>query len=626
MIYIVGSDLESQYGAATRSIKQILDSGIDLTKNNVLIRTGGTNKWKSKILSNKTMTYQVTAEGLKAVKEEPVQDMASKNTLSSFLTYCYRNYKTKSYDLILWDHGGGPTMGYGYDEVSKNVMSLSELDAALNGSPFRSGNKLEMVGFDACLMSSVEVAFLLSDNSDYLVASQETIPGWGWDYSFLGTIKPSTSSVDVTKTIIDAYYSQCEKKFKSEPRSLSDVTLSCLDLSKTPQINSSLSALYTDADNGLTMTSFPQASRIRESTKEFGTFSTAYSFDLIDIKNLCERMAGQYPDESRKVSQAIDDLVVYNKTNVSNANGVSMYFPYRNRDAMAGLSSLYKQTSFDDGYSDYMVKFSELMLSKPMADWSVLQAQAKQETATEYSVQLTPEQVKTYKKASFFVLVEKCNDKPDGSGNKPGYYYYYVYGSRDVILDESGKLIANYNKKMQKVRDNKTGETGLCSILESPRTKDHLRFQIPLIFFFVGDDLSFEITGGWLQMQTDLDGRNSQILSVVPSYEETGSAAPRELIDVYHYQDVEFPYYGRKLTRDKKGNLKYYFDWEETSLGYAHEIKLDQKEQDSFSFVQEDLKPSDKAYLIFNISDVQGNIVSSELIPVKSALPSGNAP
>ena len=179
MIYIVGSDLESQYGAATRSIKQILDSGIDLTKNNVLIRTGGTNKWKSKILSNKTMTYQVTAEGLKAVKEEPVQDMASKNTLSSFLTYCYRNYKTKSYDLILWDHGGGPTMGYGYDEVSKNVMSLSELDAALNGSPFRSGNKLEMVGFDACLMSSVEVAFLLSDNSDYLVASQETIPGWG---------------------------------------------------------------------------------------------------------------------------------------------------------------------------------------------------------------------------------------------------------------------------------------------------------------------------------------------------------------------------------------------------------------------------------------------------------------
>ena len=70
--------------------------------------------------------------------------------------------------------------------------------------------KLEMIGFDACLMSSVEVASLLSNYAKYMVASQEVEPGYGWDYRFLGDLKSNTSTVDFGMLVVDYY----EKYYK----------------------------------------------------------------------------------------------------------------------------------------------------------------------------------------------------------------------------------------------------------------------------------------------------------------------------------------------------------------------------------------------------------------------------
>ena len=81
--------------------------------------------------------------------------------LRTFVDYCVDNYPAKKYDMILWDHGYGP-LGYGSDEMNSDLgeyeeapMSLDQIAKALDESKMK--QKLELIDFDACLMSNVEV-------------------------------------------------------------------------------------------------------------------------------------------------------------------------------------------------------------------------------------------------------------------------------------------------------------------------------------------------------------------------------------------------------------------------------------------------------------------------------------
>lgn len=48
---------------------------------------------------------------------------------------------------------------------------------------------LELVGFDTCLMATVDTAYTFCDLAKYLVASEETEPANGWYYSqWVGTL------------------------------------------------------------------------------------------------------------------------------------------------------------------------------------------------------------------------------------------------------------------------------------------------------------------------------------------------------------------------------------------------------------------------------------------------------
>ena len=103
----------------------------------------------------------------------------------------------------MWDHGGGSVSGFGYDEHSQNeddTLTLDELKYALQTS----GVHFDFIGFDACLMATAETAYSLKDHSNYLVASEETEPGTGWEYtSLLNTISKNTSqnTLDILRKI-----------------------------------------------------------------------------------------------------------------------------------------------------------------------------------------------------------------------------------------------------------------------------------------------------------------------------------------------------------------------------------------------------------------------------------------
>ena len=85
--------------------------------------------------------------------------------------------------MIFWNHGAGSILGFGADEnFNYDGLYLYEMaDAFLNSYD---GQKFDIVGFDACLMASIEMASVLEPYSKYMVASEEVEPGGGWNYEY----------------------------------------------------------------------------------------------------------------------------------------------------------------------------------------------------------------------------------------------------------------------------------------------------------------------------------------------------------------------------------------------------------------------------------------------------------
>ena len=62
MVYMIGSDLESGSASATADIAEMQNSGVDFDKVNILICTGGAQKWHSEeIDADKISLFQLNA-------------------------------------------------------------------------------------------------------------------------------------------------------------------------------------------------------------------------------------------------------------------------------------------------------------------------------------------------------------------------------------------------------------------------------------------------------------------------------------------------------------------------------------------------------------------------------------
>ena len=260
MVYMVGSDLESISGNASMDLSEMAESKADTRHNNIIIYTGGASAWQIDGLSaDKDSILKVTSGNVYVVDTVDASNMGEADTLSSFINYCYDNYKSDSYSLILWDHGGGAVAGFGYDENYDDSLTLDELQSALNDSVGKRATKLELAGFDACLMSSLEVADVLAPYANYMVASQETEPGWGWDYSFLSCLTDELIDGEkLGKEIIDSYVEFGEMAYELYPQLYCDLTLSCIDLEKYSEVEKAMDNFFISLKDGLTIRNIPQ--------------------------------------------------------------------------------------------------------------------------------------------------------------------------------------------------------------------------------------------------------------------------------------------------------------------------------------------------------------------------------
>lgn len=354
MIYMCGTDLESTHGMATADLNEMLHATIS-DKVNIIVETGGTSRWKNSIIKNTTnQRYQVTSSGLRLLEDNlGKRSMTSPDTLQDFITYSATNFPANRYALIFWDHGGGSLAGFGYDQLfpQSGSMAINQIHAALEGA----GVKFDFVGFDACLMATLETAYMLNYHADYMIASEETEPGIGWYYTnWITKLSANTSmeTVEIGKMIIDDFVSKCSVEVPRDTTTLSIVDLVVLNNVVDDAFRSFAESATLQLDDD-----YKVISDARGDTREFNRSK----LDQVDLIDLAQNIDSP---EAKNLVSALRQSIKYNRTssNISRAHGISIYFPYDQLKNLSSMLSVYNNIGMGEEYTTLVRKFANMVV------------------------------------------------------------------------------------------------------------------------------------------------------------------------------------------------------------------------------------------------------------------------
>lgn len=613
MIYVVASNLESDnpYApAATLDLCEMMNASIPATDDvNVIVCCGGTTAWYMQGMDARSLYILELQNGsLGIVSQTSAQNMADPNMLMSFIDFAYGYYPADLYSLILWDHGGGPMGGYGYDTLFGDMLSMEEVASAIATSNLcLSGCKFEWIGFDACLMGSIEVAKLLSPYAEYLIASEETIPRYGWNYDFLSDIGSATNGAEAGYLIIDAYFDFYELY------GFTDLTLSCMDLSKVGALSSDIEALFDlaladiDTDKGINVL------RARAQAKSFAVFTSADSYDLVDLGDLMARLRRTYPNETEAVLQALDEVVVLNKTSVAGAYGTTCYFPYLNTVWRDAWISSYPRYSVSKSYTDYVTACDV----GDMSDLAQSTVSAADQTAVSVDYvatwQLTQAQNASAVKVEYYVYRSpfKKGETPDKG--KEELVFLLNCGS-DVEVSDDGLITFDYAPKNLVVVDPQTGEYRDFYVREKANDEYGTKFFCHGVLFALRSSMSLYVE---MQVVIDADHPTGALVGVIQGNQgqdlDELIQSGKQLIDLSTWGSIQIAKKCQLKTYTADGTLKPVTDWETPGYGALTEFRL----SDGIPHVQIAAPMDEYAYYcMFKITLSSGEVIFTDEIPI----------
>jgi len=270
---------------------------------------------------------------------EVVDELGDVNTgdpavLADFVATTIERYPSEHYALIVADHGASWS-GVGGDESAlSDPLELAELRNGLRTGLDRAGvERLDLLGFDACLMATYEVASNLAPVAERMVASEELEPGHGWDYGALQVVAddPGADADELGRALVDGFGHQADDQGTG-----SDITLSLLDLTQMPALDEAVAgfgeALSDDVDAVA-----PVVGHERARALGFGRHpDPAQDTQMTDLGRLAADIGDR--SEAEGVSEAadlvvdaLDDVVVGSVAGEAtrDATGLSIYFPPR---------------------------------------------------------------------------------------------------------------------------------------------------------------------------------------------------------------------------------------------------------------------------------------------------------
>ncbi len=325
LVYMCGTDLETDGACASEDLYEAYEA--DRREDvNFVFQTGGTYDWYyDDIDATKTQRFIMEEDDYRLVDEQPLTNMGDPDTLADFIRWGVKEYPADNIGLIFWNHGGGSISGVCFDErYDSDSLSLSEIDAALSDTFDCMTEKFEFIGFDACLMGTLETANILVPYANYMFASQETEPGYGWDYTaFLDSLNQNADKGGdfIGERLCSDYYEYCMESWSEDT-----ATLSVTDLSKIDELirsfNETARQMYESED-------FTKIVKAIQDVDNFGGNNRTEGYtNMIDFGGMLSAINAYCPnagETERLLEGAISSMK--NGYQHSSASGLSVYFP-----------------------------------------------------------------------------------------------------------------------------------------------------------------------------------------------------------------------------------------------------------------------------------------------------------
>ncbi len=360
-LYMVGSTLEMYGGQGTIDIHEIFKGlGEPEGEIDVIVAYGGTKKpgWSGMTIATLPDLKEDNKNGI--IGDEgiyqaclPDANMGDASALYTFLTYLESLPPHSRNILIFWDHGAAAE-GLCIDQNhNDDLLSLSEVSESLKNG----GIHWDLIGMDACLMGTYEVAGAVADYADMLVVSEETIPGSGWDYeSIFKALRkdPSITMEELGKIIIDSYLAD-------QSGNNSEKTLSLIDLKRFGRIQEGAGELGRYLSG--TLDQWDTYKGIGSSWFQSHRFGydmqtdREYSIDMLDFSLILSHDVPDTAGPIRGLEHAIADAVLYQgrQKTIPGVNGLSMYSP-RNRP-IKEATALLTNTSVHPDWKEFLNKY-----------------------------------------------------------------------------------------------------------------------------------------------------------------------------------------------------------------------------------------------------------------------------
>jgi hypothetical protein len=261
------------------------------------------------------------------------------------------------------------------DYSSGTSVSNPQLAAVLNELKRSTGRGLDVLGFDACVMSMAEVWYEVRDGVSVGVGSEHTIPMSSWPYRGILEALHDDPDMDgraLAKRIVELY---CQ--FYDDPKPGDSVTLAACDLEDAEKLVTATAGLTRALIEALGDASIRDtiiAARLK--AQHF------FVPDYMDLGHFCEILPPTLPRNSElaRACQAVHDIVAdkfvllaaSRGRQMRNAHGISIYFPawlaapnYRNPRvdaAIEGIATNYGHLQFvhKTGWNHFLLRLLEV--------------------------------------------------------------------------------------------------------------------------------------------------------------------------------------------------------------------------------------------------------------------------
>jgi hypothetical protein len=215
------------------------------------------------------------------------------------------------------------------DDMTGNSLDMIELRNVLTKAGFTGDNKIEVLGFDACLMNLLEVAFEMAGSARFLIGSEELEPGAGWPYTT--DVKSLNSFNGDTKKLVTNFVTNYSKSYQLQ-KSQWPITQSAISLEYTSQLAESINELAKVLSNILP-DKLVDISDLRESVQ---TYAVAEDYDdYIDLGDFADLLINNIDNNeiisaAKKVQKDLKPAVIAEAhlgEEVHHSYGLTIWFP-----------------------------------------------------------------------------------------------------------------------------------------------------------------------------------------------------------------------------------------------------------------------------------------------------------